>query len=485
MAELDEDDRTCSICFEEFLVPKILNCRHTFCQPCLKSYLKKSDETEKITCPLCRQKQSLVGKNLDQLLDNYFVTQKPPEPNEKLCCFICFEETELKSCSHCDLKLCPNCKASHRLALKLSDDKYQVSSDSESDVTTADFDDADVTDDAIIPFHLNLSGQFIKTKFNVILLSSFQVLSLVSPPQDDQNNFVSTIHAADNGLCDIITHLGPESILVDSSGEELQREFFDKGISDITDIGIGKKVISNFNLSLLLEVEKGKGVQLFSQTGKVQPTALCQLDDGQIVCVGPHRKSDHMTESKEKCNTGAMQFYDKYGQLSKEITGSATDGYFSYPLGMSLNKRNHTICVTDRDRRCVYIFREDGTLTHRYTGGSESSRGLLLFDPCVFAPHPICHDNACNIIVGNQADGSVHVLDPVGQFLGYIVTRDKLGLGMVSALCFDSEGRLWIGDQKDGMIRVLEITSYNNNVQPNESASRGCLLPSINDYLFQ
>lgn len=64
--------------------------------------------------------------------------------------------------------------------------------------------------------------------------------------------------------------------------------------------------------------------------------------------------------------------------------------------------------------------------------------------------------------MGNRADHAIHILSPIGQFLGYLASRCDIGFGSPFALMFDSEHRLWVGDSKDGKIRVFEITSYKN-----------------------
>ncbi|ESO84293.1 hypothetical protein LOTGIDRAFT_71142, partial [Lottia gigantea] len=44
----------CSVCFENFISPKILPCGHTFCLNCVKRLI--GDKTETFPCPTCQQK---------------------------------------------------------------------------------------------------------------------------------------------------------------------------------------------------------------------------------------------------------------------------------------------------------------------------------------------------------------------------------------------------------------------------------------------
>lgn len=459
---LDDDSKSCSICWDEFAAPKNLKCGHTFCLPCLKGYQKKSKNRDEIKCPLCRQTQKVPNGCLDRLPDNYFVKLKPSEPQEKLHCSLCYEETGLKTCSHCDLKLCLSCKSSHKLALKLSNDKCESSSDSGSD------EDKDLRDEASLPFHLVLSGQIIKTKFNAVLSFSFPIKSMSSNPENGQNIYVSTLHETENGLCEIITCLGPECVLVDKKGTELDRRFFDKGISDILDIGEGQKIISNFHLSMLLKVEEGKDVQLFTKTEKLNPSAVCQVNNGQIVCVGWRKAQSDNFQRTNIESVGALQYYDRHGSFLKKITGNLNENFFKRPMSMSHCELNDTICVSDSEKNCVYIFHHEGELMNRYTGGG-IVRGLFSFQPSMFAPGPVCHDFEGNIILGNRVDDTIHILDPRGQFLGYLASTCDIGFGSPFSMMYDSDHRLWVGDSNDGQIRVFEITSYNNNLNTNLS----------------
>lgn len=48
----------CPICLEKFNIPKKLPCSHTFCEPCIQSYVQAetTEETKFFRCPLCRFK---------------------------------------------------------------------------------------------------------------------------------------------------------------------------------------------------------------------------------------------------------------------------------------------------------------------------------------------------------------------------------------------------------------------------------------------
>ncbi|XP_060847006.1 E3 ubiquitin-protein ligase rnf8-B-like isoform X1 [Rhopalosiphum padi] len=47
---LDNNDLTCSICFDVFEKPSELNCSHVFCFKCVKNWMRNNR-----SCPICRR----------------------------------------------------------------------------------------------------------------------------------------------------------------------------------------------------------------------------------------------------------------------------------------------------------------------------------------------------------------------------------------------------------------------------------------------
>jgi tripartite motif-containing protein 13 len=50
-----EYDLRCSVCWELFEDPAILDCSHTFCAKCLVPVSKRFKRSIKATCPLCKE----------------------------------------------------------------------------------------------------------------------------------------------------------------------------------------------------------------------------------------------------------------------------------------------------------------------------------------------------------------------------------------------------------------------------------------------
>ncbi|KAK5601689.1 hypothetical protein CRENBAI_021911 [Crenichthys baileyi] len=61
------EDGECSVCLLPFSrtdrIPRVLHCRHTFCEPCLETISRARSGLLTVTCPLCRR-VTCVGRGL-------------------------------------------------------------------------------------------------------------------------------------------------------------------------------------------------------------------------------------------------------------------------------------------------------------------------------------------------------------------------------------------------------------------------------------
>lgn len=116
----------CSLCeeqFSEIKEPKILNCFHTFCKPCLKNWLQKNREGV-ISCPnRCHKITKCPDNNVDRLQPNFhlkhiveIVEAYSGQGQEDLAhCGNCDEGKPLKYyCSNCNFFLCEDCAGLHK-----------------------------------------------------------------------------------------------------------------------------------------------------------------------------------------------------------------------------------------------------------------------------------------------------------------------------------------------------------------------------------
>ena len=123
----------CSLCLDNYKQPKVLHCQHTFCCPCLETYVGNLGNPGRINCPLCRESTVLPGGNVMSLKNNFWVESllsfihkeqsldtitkgrsEWPETSVAKRCEVCEEDkpTEL-FCSECNLWLCKACAKAH------------------------------------------------------------------------------------------------------------------------------------------------------------------------------------------------------------------------------------------------------------------------------------------------------------------------------------------------------------------------------------
>ena len=116
----------CSLCeeqFSEIKEPKILNCFHTFCKPCLKNWLQKNREGV-ISCPnRCHKITKCPDNNVDRLQPNFhlkhiveIVEAYSGQGQEgSVHCGNCDEGKPLKYyCSDYNCFLCEDCAGLHK-----------------------------------------------------------------------------------------------------------------------------------------------------------------------------------------------------------------------------------------------------------------------------------------------------------------------------------------------------------------------------------
>ncbi|XP_074603631.1 tripartite motif containing protein thin isoform X1 [Brevipalpus obovatus] len=120
---------TCAICLDRFRNPKMLPCQHSFCQdPCmdgLQDYARRQ-----IKCPECRAEHRIPFQGIQSYPTNVTlqrflelhqsITGEEPDPVPTFMerCGVCSEKSSVTRCSHCDKKVCPECKEAHLDILK-------------------------------------------------------------------------------------------------------------------------------------------------------------------------------------------------------------------------------------------------------------------------------------------------------------------------------------------------------------------------------
>ncbi|XP_052081081.1 probable E3 ubiquitin-protein ligase MID2 [Mytilus californianus] len=127
----DDDITTCTICLEQFNIPKYLPCLHTFCESCIATYITSAFEKDRtsIDCPICRSKVSAPEARITpeewskQMPLNFLlvglIEKYKVERTEKICMscerFDVNTKSEASSvCIDCSDALCANCTRCHK-----------------------------------------------------------------------------------------------------------------------------------------------------------------------------------------------------------------------------------------------------------------------------------------------------------------------------------------------------------------------------------
>ncbi|XP_077980895.1 E3 ubiquitin-protein ligase TRIM45-like [Glandiceps talaboti] len=111
---IGEDCLSCSICLEQYKVPKLLPCHHTFCLHCLETLVKKKGV---LNCPTCQQEVDLPSGGVAALKNNFFmntlleVVEKRTEEAKKTQhkCEWCEENDATHFCRDCEQYFCDGC----------------------------------------------------------------------------------------------------------------------------------------------------------------------------------------------------------------------------------------------------------------------------------------------------------------------------------------------------------------------------------------
>ncbi|CAC5402610.1 TRIM56 [Mytilus coruscus] len=123
---------TCTICLETFQQPKYLPCLHTFCEPCISTYIVstvKGDKSEGFKCPVCRRLVPIpIGDSMENpetwartLPGNHFIVsmidRRAMKNTEKLCDACSMKSVSQKAmswCTVCEEAYCTTCEANHK-----------------------------------------------------------------------------------------------------------------------------------------------------------------------------------------------------------------------------------------------------------------------------------------------------------------------------------------------------------------------------------
>lgn len=112
------------------------------------------------------------------------------------------------------------------------------------------------------------------------------------------------------------------------------------------------------------------------------------------------------------------------------------------------------VCASDFEKFSVITVNRKGEYKFTYKGPKKAQ----------FFPHGICTDKVGNILVcDNQCKYRIHMLDPDGVFLRFLLSKDD-GILEPLGLCIDDCNNLWLGQRGKEFVSVFK---YNTHVNEN------------------
>lgn len=237
---------------------------------------------------------------------------------------------------------------------------------------------------------------------------------------------------------------GPLVHLVDKEGNVLKTVDAGCKVDDIC-TNNGNLVISSHEAKCIKFLNSNFEVVKTIETEKVPRGVYFTSDTELVVCCVKnlhHRNGDISSIVKLRADTGDLKDMD-------------CSEYLVQPWRVAVNHINGDICVSDRNKGAILIFDNEGVLKATYSGPDTSTRHPL-------APHAVCCDRFGQIFAVDYTNHTVHVLDPLGRFRGFLIMDTELekraifmGTSSPFSLTIDSVGDVWVGN-KFGYLTILK-----------------------------
>ncbi|KAL3873039.1 hypothetical protein ACJMK2_036201 [Sinanodonta woodiana] len=265
------------------------------------------------------------------------------------------------------------------------------------------------------------------------------------PKECASDRFVTSLCPVSESEAWVVWHWGPQIHLVNKDGE--LKKTVDTGckVDDISVDFDGNLVLSCFETKCLKRLDENYEVKQVIQLELVpRGFRFTSLDEIVVCCVQNihHRNGD--TCSLLKINAENDNVVSEIGDPTQ----------FIQPWRIAINI-NGDICVSDRNKGTVSIFDPRGKLKTTYCGPKDGTRHA-------FAPHALCCDSFGQIFVVDYSNHTVHVLDPLGRFRGFMIMDTELekraifmGTSSPFSIGIDKMGHLWVGN-KYGYITILK-----------------------------
>ena len=280
------------------------------------------------------------------------------------------------------------------------------------------------------------SKQYVPWRIEVKRLNCFR-------PDDVSARVVTTMCAGESGLVWVVWQWGPRIHLVSKTGD----------VHKVIDLGCKMDGICSLREGMAVSCHMDKCVKVLNKQHEVIqtfntdniPRGIHANSFNEVIICGVqnmHRKNnDVSTISKMNIDSG-------------EITVLPCSEKLVQPCRVSVNNTDD-ICVSDRNKGSVMLFDQTGSLKAEYTGPDSSTRHP-------FGPEAVRCDRFGQILVVDYTNHTVHVLDPIGRFRGFLIMDTEMekraifmGTSGPFSLTIDTTGDLWVGN-KFGYLTILK-----------------------------
>ncbi|XP_061194537.1 E3 ubiquitin-protein ligase TRIM71-like [Saccostrea echinata] len=127
------------------------------------------------------------------------------------------------------------------------------------------------------------------------------------------------------------------------------------------------------------------------------------------------------------------------------------ENLFCYPHYIT-ESPSGDICTSDFEKFSVVAVNSEGQHKFTYKGSKKNQ----------FFPHGICTDNVGNILVcDNQCQYRIHMLNPDGVFLRFLLSKED-GILEPLGLCLDDSYNLWLGQRGNESVTVFKYKQQEN-----------------------
>ena len=258
------------------------------------------------------------------------------------------------------------------------------------------------------------------------------------------SRFITSMCSAGHDEAWVVWQWGPNIYCIDKGGDVIKTIKAGCKVDDIcTDLN-GNLVISSHDARCIKILDDDYQVRQTINLEKVPRGVEFLSKDELVVCLVQNMHYKNGDQS-------SVMHISQDNSSQTQVCNSDT---LMQPWRIAVNI-NGDICVSDRNKGSVMIFDCEGNLKCSYSGPDMSLRHA-------FAPHGICCDQYGQIFVVDHSNHTVHVLDPLCRFRGFLIMDQELekmaifmGTSSPFSITIDQGGDVWVGN-KFGFITVLK-----------------------------